>query len=110
MPAWAYDSGPWGLVIFLFTTVGLGGLAALATGRALALTWRPAGLVPAAMLPLAAAVRFIHYAIFGETLLSARSFALDYLVLLALAATGYAVMRGAQMAGQYPWLSNADQR
>jgi hypothetical protein len=41
MPVWLYEAGPQGLWIFLLATVALGGLAALATGRALAQTWRP---------------------------------------------------------------------
>ena len=33
MPSWLYDAGPSGLVIFLFTTVLLGGLAAFVSGH-----------------------------------------------------------------------------
>ena len=63
------------LVDFLLVTVFLGGGAAYLTGRAVAVTWRAAR--QAGRLHLcssAAAVRFIHYALFGGTLLSLQYF------------------------------------
>ena len=104
MPVWLYEAGPQGLWIFLLATGLLGGLGALAAGRALAQTWRPLWHVPMIMLPLACAVRFVHYAIFRETLLSARNFAVDFVVLTAIALIGYWRMRNAQMARQYGWI------
>ena len=48
----------------------LGGAAALATGRALAKTWSPLAMLTPYMVVLAAAVRFLHFSLFGELLLS----------------------------------------
>jgi L-asparagine transporter-like permease len=105
MPAWLYHAGPNGLWVFLIVTVILGGLAAFATGRALAQTWRPLWMVPLATALLTCAVRFIHYAVFGELLLSALNFGIDMLVVTASAFIAYRRARTEQMAEQYPWLT-----
>ena len=47
---------------------GLGFLASLATGRSFATSWSPLWLIVPAMLALAAAVHFLHYALFQEEL------------------------------------------
>jgi hypothetical protein len=104
MPEWLYDAGPYGLVIFLLTTVVLGGGAAIVAGRSLAQTWRPFAQVFIYMLLLACAVRFIHYAIFGEILMSARNYIVDFVVLFAFASLGYRMTRRGQMATQYGWI------
>ena len=103
MPSWLYEAGPYGLVIFVVVTLGLGGLAAFVSGRALALTWRSLWQVPVYMLLLAFAVRFIHFAIFGEVLLSLRNYIVDYAVVLGLAMMGYKHVRRNQMSVQYGW-------
>jgi hypothetical protein len=105
MPAWLYQTGPGGHWVFLLVTVLLGGFAAMATGRALALTWRPIWMLPLAMLLLAAAVRFIHYAIFAETLLSAGNFLVDFVVVTMIAGAAYRIVRRRQWNRQYPWLA-----
>ncbi len=48
-------------------------------------------------------MRFFHYALFGEPLLSLRRFLLDYGVLLLCAASGFQLTRARQMVAQYPW-------
>lgn len=106
MPSFLYDSGANGLEVFLFVTVLLGGAAARATGRAVAQTWRPMHhLAPYALL-LAAACRFIQYALFSQPLLSLKSFVVDAIVVGAIAAASYIQARKDQMATQYPWLGN----
>lgn len=104
MPAWLYDAGPSGLVIFIFVTVLLGGLAAFVSGRVIAQTWRPLWQLPLYMAVLALAVRFIHFAIFGEVLVSLRNYVVDLAALLVLAGLGFRTMRARQMAEQYGWL------
>ncbi|MDX2155873.1 MAG: hypothetical protein SFW09_05105 [Hyphomicrobiaceae bacterium] len=108
MPDWLYDAGPDGLLVFLFVTLILGGLGAFVSGRAIAQTWRPLWHVPVYMLALAAAVRFIHFAIFGEVLFSLRNYAVDLAVLTLLAVAGFRAMRSRQMLDQYGWLPAAD--
>ncbi len=59
-------AAPWS---FLVATLGLGGLAAFAAGRALAHAWRPFSLCLAASALLAAVAGFLHYALFAESAL-----------------------------------------
>jgi hypothetical protein len=93
------------LFVFLGLSVVLGGGAAFSTGRALAKHWRPFWLAPLAMLPLAAGVRFLHYALFDEPLISLRGFAADYGVVLGLAFLGFRLARKSQMKRQYGWIT-----
>ena len=94
------DRGFW---VYLLVTVALGGAAARASGSAIAVTWRPPWQLFGAALLLACAVRFFHYALFGEPFLSLRRFLLDYGVLLLFAASGFQLQRARQMVQQYPW-------
>jgi hypothetical protein len=104
MPAWLYTSSPTGLWVFLLLTVLLGGGMAFVSGKSIAETWRPLWQVPVYMLLLAAAVRFMHFALFEEVFLSARNFVVDYGILLVLSLTGYRLARSQQMATQYTGL------
>jgi hypothetical protein len=56
------------------------------------------------MVLLAAAIRFLHYALFGGTLLSFHYFLVDLAVLLVIALIGYRLTRVRQMVTQYHWL------
>ncbi|HWB44207.1 MAG TPA: hypothetical protein VG900_02100 [Hyphomicrobiaceae bacterium] len=104
MPEWIYAGGDNELWIFLLVTVAMGGSAAFTTGRAVAHTWRPLWHIPVYMLGIAAAVRFFHYALFGEPLLSLPSFIVDFAVAVLAAGAGYRITRVNQMARQYGWL------
>jgi hypothetical protein len=88
---------------FLGMTV-LFGIAALLTGRAMAETWRSAWQVVPAALALAAADRFLLYALFGATLSSAGGFVAALVLLLAVIAASYYGARARKMVRQYPWL------
>ena len=96
------DAGPIG--IFVLLTVILGGLAAFLTGRAIASTWRPWWQVLLYMLVLAAAVRFLHMALFAGTLLSLPHYLGDLAVCLFFGFWGYRATRVRQMTQQYGWL------
>jgi hypothetical protein len=98
---------PENLWTFLLLTCLIGGAAAVATGRALALTWRPLWQALAYMIPLAAAVRFLHYALFGEDILAAGPALLTFLILLAVAAIAFRLMQARQMVRQYPFAYKA---
>jgi hypothetical protein len=91
------------LQIVLITGV-IGGGAAFLAGRAIALTWRPFWQLVLYMLPLGAAVRFVHFALFESTLLSPLSYAADTTYLLLLGALAWRMTRASQMATQYYWL------
>ena len=90
--------------LFLLVTVCMGGWAAWMTGRAVALTWRPVWQCVAATLVLAAAVRFIHIALFEGTLRSLHYYLVDTAVVTAVGLLGYRVTRARQMTTQYRWL------
>ena len=92
------------IIDFLLVTVFLGGGAAYLVGRAMAYTWSPKNLLVVYTILLAAAVRFIHYALFHGTLLSLQYFVVDLAVLSVLAACGHRITRAGQMASQYGWL------
>ena len=94
------DSGFW---IFLLLTVVIGGAAAIASGRALAKTWSPAWALVPAMIVLSAAVRFLHFALYQEDLLSLQYYVVTLVILLVAGFGGYRSMRARQMATQYSW-------
>ena len=99
-----YSDDPDALWTFLFFTVVLGGLGAWATGRAFASTWRSPWSLPAALVVLAAAVRFLHYALGGEDLLSVQYYLVALVVAAFAAAYSFRACRAEQMVRQYPWL------
>lgn len=99
-----YPAGPHGLAVFIFATLVLGGSASWATGRAVALTWKPLWQLAFYMALMTLTVRFIHYALFHEVFLTIQNVIVDYLVLAAIALIGYRQTRARQMQNQYPWL------
>lgn len=105
MPDWLYDAGPNGDWVFLLVTVIMGGMAAYATGSAIASTWRPRWQLVAYGFLIAAAVRFIHYALFDEPFIAPRSYVVDLVVLIAAATFGFRLTRSRQMREQYDWLA-----
>lgn len=90
--------------LFLLITCALGGWAAWMTGRACAQTWRPYPMFVLYLLPLAAMVRFIHYAMFEGTLLSLHYYLVDFIVLLVIGTLGFRFTKVKQMVRQYSWL------
>jgi hypothetical protein len=98
-----YSDTPYGLFTFVVLTLLIGGAGAWAAGRALAQTWRPMAMIALYMLFLTAGVRFLHYALYGEPLLSLQFFIVAYVWNLLVSALGYRGMRAAQMATQYSW-------
>jgi len=95
------EGSPW---IFLFVTIILGGLGAWMTGRACALTWRPYLPLVVYLLILSFAVRFIHFALFGGSLLSLHYWLIDFIVVLAIGSVAYRHTMANQMVKQYYWL------
>lgn len=102
MPSWLYDTGNgW---VFVLVTVIIGGAASFLSGRAIAQTWRPYWHIPLYTLPIAATVRFFHYALFAEPLISLKNYCVDFAVVLVAASLGYRLYRAHQMVRQYGWL------
>ncbi len=88
----------------LLVTLVLGGGCAILTGRAIALTWRSIWSVIAAMIPMGFAVRFVHFALFDETLLAPATYLVETLILMVLACLSFQRTRALQMVRQYYWL------
>jgi hypothetical protein len=86
---------------FVFVTVILAGGAAWLTGRATAKSWESNIQLVAYIVLLAAATRFIHFALFQGTLLSLHYYIVDFVILLAVAFLGRQRTRTKQMATQY---------
>jgi hypothetical protein len=104
IPALLYEEGSFG--VFLLVTVVLGGGAAALAGRAVAATWRPWWQVAVYMLILAFAVRFLHFSLFGGTLLSLHYYLVDAAVCLIAGYAGYRAERVRQMVSQYRWIND----
>ncbi|MGE5547429.1 MAG: DUF6867 family protein [Solirubrobacterales bacterium] len=90
--------------VFLgLTLIFMGGCAFLA-GQALAATWRPVWQVFPYALGLAAADRFLGFALFGGRLLWLPGYVTDAAVLLAIALAAYRLTQARRMVAQYPWV------
>ena len=90
--------------LFLLVTVVMGGWAGWMAARGIARGWRPFWQCALALLLVAAAVRFIHYALFSGTLLSLHYYAVDAVVVMIIGAAGFRYTRTRQMTSQYRWL------
>lgn len=86
---------------FFFVTILLAGGAAYLTGRAIARAWQPDLQLVVYVVLLAAATRFIHFALFQGTLLSLHYYLVDFLMLMMIAFLGKQITRAGQMARQY---------
>src|SRR5262249_55412447 len=98
-----YEGGDNLILTFLLITLAMGGSAAYQSGKAIAQTWRPYWHVPGYMLVLALGVRFFHFALFAEPLVSLRSYVVDFAITLLFASLGFRLVRARQMALQYGW-------
>ena len=104
--AFLYEDESFG--VFVLVTVVLGGGAAVLAGRAIAATWRQWWQVVVYMLILGGAVRFIHFALFGGTLISPHYYAVDSAVCLVAGLLGFRAARVRQMVRQYRWINVPD--
>ena len=94
--------------IFLLVTIFFGGGAAWLSGRAIAQTWRPAWQVFVYSLVLGCAVRFIHFSLFGGTLLSAHYYLIDSAVCMGFGILGFRAARVSQMVTHYRWINQGN--
>ncbi len=98
-----YEEGSFG--VFVLVTVVLGGGAATLAGRAVAATWRPWWQMVAYALILGFAVRFIHFSLFGGTLLSLHYYLIDSAFCMGFGFLGFRAARAAQMVRNYHWIN-----
>lgn len=92
------DAGPFLGMAVLFA------VAAALTGRTMAEIWRPGWQILPVALTLAAADRFLLYALYDARLLSAGGFAIAAGVLALATAASFYRARARKMVRQYPWL------
>ena len=97
-----WSDSDFGLLAFLVLGA-VGVAAAFASGRAMASGWSPQWRILPAAIALAAAVQFLHFALFQEDLLSVHYYLVTFVLILLAAWVGYARMRARQMATQYSW-------
>ncbi len=100
---YALDGGK-GILPFVLVTLLIGGGAAWRTGQAIAQSWGALWAVVACTALIAAAVRFLHYALFNGTLLSLPSFLVDFAILAVIALLAYRIRRARHMTEQYAWM------
>jgi hypothetical protein len=89
---------------FLLVSLVLGGGAAWLTGKAVARAWGPLFHLALYCVLLAAAVRFCHFALFGDELFAPVTSVAEVLFLAAVAALGFRSVRKRQMSVQYGWM------
>ena len=99
-----YPDVPGALGAFIFFTVVLGVLGGIATGRAFAGSWKSLVTMPLALVGMAAAVRFLHYALAGEDLSSLPYYVVSLVFVVLGGIYGFRAKRTEQMCRQYPWL------
>jgi len=119
------DAGPvfW---TFAFVSILMAGAAAISSGRALALSWRPLGQCALYGAFIALAASFLHYALFqeivisltdignalatvpqspvagiGALLASLKGFGIEFVLQTLFAIAGYRLTRAGQMYRQY---------
>jgi len=88
----------------IIITVLLGGGCAWLAGRAIASTWRSVWFAVIAAIPMAMAVRFVHFALFDEPLLALKPWLIETLLMLAIMCLAFQRTRAQQMVRQYYWL------
>ena len=90
--------------IYIGLTVILGGAAAYLMGRNFAENWRPAWTLFLATPGLALGVRFLHFALFAEPLLTPWGYLADAVTLLVFGLIGFRLARTQAMVTRYYWL------
>ncbi|MEC9345983.1 MAG: hypothetical protein VYB54_07135 [Pseudomonadota bacterium] len=90
--------------VFIGLTCVLAGGAAWMTGQALAANWLPRWQGVAYGILLAAANRFLVYALFDGQLLSVPGFLVACVVLVGIVQVAFQATRAFRMVSQYPWL------
>lgn len=78
--------------------------AAWMTGRAVAKVWQGPPRVVLYALLLAAAARFLHYALYQGPFLNLPYYLADFVLLAAIGLAAFRYTRTNQMVGQYGWL------
>lgn len=89
---------------FALITIVMGGWTAWRTGRSTAESWSKTGTLVVYVALLGMGIRFVHFALFGGTLLSLHYYLADTVFLALFALAGWRYTRTRQMTTQYYWL------
>ncbi len=89
------------VLLFNFIVIAPG---ALASGHAVAITWRPWGQIVFYTALLSGLLRFLDYALHDGELWSIGGFLLGWVVQFVVAGFAYRLTRARLMVRQYPWL------
>ena len=95
------------LLSFIALTLVIGGGMAMSTGGAVAQGWKSMQHLAFYTLLLTLADRFLHFALFEGSLLSAKHFLIDLIILLIFAGIGFMLRRRSQMKRQYGFRTRA---
>jgi len=90
--------------VFIGITVVIMGFAAYMTGKAVAETWKPIGLLVFYVVLLGIGDRLLTFWLFEGELLSLQGYLIDTLLLLTIALVVHRLTLARQMVEQYPWL------
>lgn len=101
MPNFLYEDSAFH---FILVTLIMGGWAAWMTGKACASTWSRYITLFIYLVILAAAVRFLHKAPFGGTLISPYYFVVDLIYVQLIGLLSYRLKLVSQMTSKYGWL------
>ena len=92
------------VAVYIGMTIVLFGFVGVMTGNALARTWRPTWQAFVYALPLAAADRFLIFALFEGQLLTLTGYIIDFAFISLTTFASLMVTRAHLMVRQYPWL------
>lgn len=92
------------LPVFVTITVVIIGFCAYMAGQGVANAWGGIGEVAFYCLLLGGASRFLIYGLFDGELFTLSGYAIDVVVLLAIAGFAHRLNRARKMVSQYPWL------
>jgi hypothetical protein len=90
--------------VFIGVMIVLAGGCGFLMGQAIAGSWRPYWQVVLYSAMLAAAGRFLEFALFSGQLFALTPFLAGYVAVLVLASLGYRLTLADLMVRQYPWL------
>jgi VanZ family protein len=98
----SFLSGTWFFGMWVFFALAC--CASWLSAKGVAKSWKPMAAYAFNALFLAAAVRFLHFALYGGTMFSLTDYIPDLIVLAIVGIVGYRFTRTNQMTAQYPWL------
>jgi len=96
------DTGVRSVIRLIVVLIGL--WTAWRSGKAAADGWSDYPIVIGYSVLLAAAMQFLHHALFDGPVLSVFYYAIDFVLLLIFATAGYRYRRTNQMVNNYYWL------